>query len=84
MGQFKDNKRHGRGKAAYTNGAYYSGEWADGEFNGKGRFIWKSGNWFEGDWKNGVVEDGILSHYGSKMLVHKLEGGHSHVHGDSY
>ena len=29
LGQFKDNKKHGRGKCAYKNGGLYEGEWKD-------------------------------------------------------
>ena len=29
LGQFQDNKRHGRGKSAYKNGSVYEGEWSN-------------------------------------------------------
>ena len=44
LGQFKDNKRHGRGKCAYNNGSVYEGEWANDKPNGKGRLKCANGD----------------------------------------
>jgi hypothetical protein len=35
-GQWKNDKRHGKGKYTFKNGGYYDGEWADGKRQGQG------------------------------------------------
>lgn len=53
-GECKDNKAHGKGKAAGQD--IYEGEFKAGYPEGKGLYIWKTGDWFEGNWKKGIRE----------------------------
>ena len=56
LGQFKKNKRHGRGKSSYRNGGLYEGEWFDDKPHGRGRYITASGDWYLGMVLNGTSE----------------------------
>lgn len=54
-GQYnKRGRRHGQGKATFTNGSVYDGSWQDGIMHGQGSFSYKSGNVYEGAWKKGI------------------------------
>jgi len=47
--------REGVGKAAYTNGDTYEGEYVNGKRDGKGVYIYKAKNWrYEGQFKAGL------------------------------
>lgn len=43
----------GKGKATFTDGSYYEGDWTDGEMNGKGDFYWPDGSYYIGEYQNG-------------------------------
>ena len=60
VGEWKDNKRHGKGTYRYADGNKYVGEWKDDDFNGKGTLttqgwqmqyppdsLWKNGFWVD-------------------------------------
>ena len=51
-GEFKDDKRTGRGTYYWASGNRYEGEFVDGDFNGWGKKYWASGKRYEGEWKN--------------------------------
>ena len=51
-GQWKNKKRHGRGKQIWEDGSLYEGYWYNDTANGKGRLIHSDGDVYEGDWKN--------------------------------
>lgn len=53
-GEFKMNKKNGKGKLILKNGGIYEGEFKDGKFNGFGRYIWtKKNNEYIGHFLNG-------------------------------
>ena len=58
-GQFKNDKRHGKGRMEYALRAgakfegYYEGEWVNGESNGQGKERYPNGNTYRGELKNG-------------------------------
>jgi hypothetical protein len=56
VGEFRDDKRNGKGTFTYPNGeeaGIYVGEFRDGKRNGKGTYTWRSGWKFVGEWKDG-------------------------------
>lgn len=48
-GDFKDGKKHGKGRYTWTNGDSYDGDFADDAPNGKGSFQLGSGDKYEGE-----------------------------------
>ena len=51
-GEWKDDKKNGRGVYTFANGNKYDGEWKDGDFNGRGVMTYADGNKYDGEWKN--------------------------------
>ncbi len=52
-GEFKDDKKHGRGVYRYTSGAVYEGEFKDDKRHGRGVYRYASGDVYEGEFKDG-------------------------------
>ncbi|MCT4582361.1 MAG: glycosyltransferase family 39 protein [Flavobacteriales bacterium] len=60
-GEWKGDKKHGKGKYKYWDGSSYEGEWKENIREGKGEYLWKSNNRFVGEWKNDLREgQGVL------------------------
>ena len=55
IGEFKNDKPEGKGKAYYDNGTY-EGEWKNGMRQGKGIYTFKNGDKYEGDYQNNIPE----------------------------
>lgn len=55
-GEYKDGKRHGRGKMVFKDGSKYDGDWKADNFEGQGEFTWPSGAVYNGSFKNGQRE----------------------------
>ena len=53
IGELKDGKPNGKGKAIWPNGDAYEGEWKDGKMHGRGKITWYNGNVYEGEWRDG-------------------------------
>ena len=51
-GEYKDDKRHGRGKFTYPDGRIYEGGWKDDNFDGYGTEIFHT-HTYKGHWLNG-------------------------------
>ena len=51
-GEWKDDKKHGKGCMIWPDGSIYQGHWVNDMRNGKGRYITIKGNMYEGEWKN--------------------------------
>lgn len=69
-GMWKDNQRHGRGEAKYSDGARYVGEYRRDSLHGQGEYFFKNGNRYVGQFKNGLF-DGEGTYYwadGSKHV----------------
>merc|ERR1711988_1824547 len=67
-GQWKDGKRHGKGKQVFDQLTRYEGRWANGMQHGSGKYYSEEdGSIFEGTWHNGA-------HHGIGIL-HKKDGG---------
>ena len=50
-GEYKDDKKNGKGKFIYNNGDRYEGEYKDDNRNGKGIFFYNNGDRYEGEYK---------------------------------
>ena len=48
------DKRQGKGKYTYANGAFYDGQWKDDKKWGRGKFDWGDGTLYDGEWVNNV------------------------------
>ena len=55
-GNFKEDKKFGRGKIIFSIGDYYSGEFNDNVFEGEGHYKWKNGEEYIGHYKNGKFD----------------------------
>lgn len=47
MGEFKDEKRHGKGCLYYASGNSYNGDWVNNKREGKGVYQSKDGELYE-------------------------------------
>ena len=53
-GEFKKDKKSGKGKIIFESGDIYEGEFNDNKFNGYGHYIWaKNGHEYKGNYLNG-------------------------------
>jgi hypothetical protein len=52
-GEWKDNKKSGKGVKTLPDGTTYDGEWKDDTRSGKGVETWLSGTTYDGEWKDG-------------------------------
>jgi hypothetical protein len=46
-GQYRNDKRNGKGTRYYTDGSKYTGDWIDDEKASQGVFIWSNGDRYE-------------------------------------
>jgi hypothetical protein len=79
-GDWKDNKRDGKGKMTFANGDVYEGDWKDNKRDGKGKETFANGNVYEGDWKddkrNGKGKETWANDY-----VYEGDWKDHHIHG---
>ena len=59
-GEWKDDKRAGRGTKIWTNGRRYEGEWQNDEINGEGKWRWGDGRFYWGKFKSDCPLSGKL------------------------
>ena len=82
-GEFKDLKRHGRGKFSCYDAdeSVYEGEWKDGKKHGHGCLQQVNEVVYEGEWKDGKMHGhGKFSGYADKS-VYEGEWKHGRKHG---
>ena len=53
-GEFRDNKKHGRGAYVWSNGNRYEGDFVGDEPSGRGKFVFASGDLYEGEYAKGA------------------------------
>eukprot|EP00826_Nyctotherus_ovalis_P020286 TRINITY_DN1635_c0_g10_i1.p1 TRINITY_DN1635_c0_g10~~TRINITY_DN1635_c0_g10_i1.p1 ORF type:complete len:527 (+),score=113.99 TRINITY_DN1635_c0_g10_i1:200-1780(+) len=51
-GEYKNNKKNGKGTYYYTNGDRYEGEWINGKQCGTGVLYYANGDKYDGGWEN--------------------------------
>ena len=59
-GQWKDDKRHGKGTVTYRGQdgnvvEKYEGDWYEGKMHGFGRYVYADGGVYEGQWVDGKM-----------------------------
>lgn len=53
LGEWFDDKRHGKGSDTFASGDRYSGDFADGQRHGQGIYTFQNGEIYAGDWRDG-------------------------------
>lgn len=53
-GEFRENKKQGKGVYIWANGDRYEGDFVDDEPSGRGKFIFASGDQYEGEYSKGA------------------------------
>jgi len=53
-GQWSDDKRHGKGRMDWKNGAVYEGDWFNNKSHGVGRIVYPNGDGFQGQGEYGL------------------------------
>ena len=56
LGQFKNGKKHGKGKMFYSDKSYYDGDWFNDLKMGHGQLTLANGDKYEGTFKNNLME----------------------------
>jgi hypothetical protein len=56
VGEWKDDKRDGRGKCTLPGGGMFDGVWSQDIRHGLGTFTYPNGDIFEGEWKKDVPD----------------------------
>ena len=54
FGQFKDDKRHGKGTLTRANGEQYVGNWKQDDIDGRGTYTFVDGGSYTGEFKDGM------------------------------
>ena len=62
-GEWKNDKRDGKGIDIFHNGAKYEGDYKNGKFDGKGILIFPNGDRYEGDFKDDKQEGKGIYYY---------------------
>lgn len=52
LGQWKANKKHGKGRMKYADGSIYEGDWEQDQRHGYGILRLSNGDYYQGNWKN--------------------------------
>ena len=79
-GEFKGDKREGKGIFKYNNGNIYEGDWKNNNIEGKGIFYSNNGDKYDGEWKANKFEGKGIFYYKSgdkyegEWKNHKREG----------
>ena len=74
-GEWKDGKRHGRGKTEFSDGDIYEGNYSNDMMEGNGVYRWADGDIYDGSWKNGDMEGrGVLTYAADGELPDELGG----------
>ena len=53
VGEYKDGKKHGKGRYTWYDGGIYVGNWKDGKEHGKGTYTSPVGTKYVGEWREG-------------------------------
>ena len=76
VGQFKNEKPHGKGIFTYSDGSNYEGEWKNGKNHGNGVKTWKDGKKYTGQFKNDILHGkGTLTYPDGTKYVGQFKDG---------
>ena len=64
LGQWKDNKAHGKGKLDCVDGSRYTGEWIKDKKLGRGKMVWGASTQWAGDMYEGDYVDDMRTGQG--------------------
>ena len=53
LGEYKDGKKHGKGRYTWSDGGIYEGNWKDGKEHGHGTYTTPAGRKYVGEWREG-------------------------------
>ena len=69
VGEWKDDKRDGRGKCTLPGGGMFDGVWSQDVRHGLGTFTYPNGDIFEGEWKKDVPDTsrGVMKYKSLKL-----------------
>ena len=82
IGEWKDNKKNGKGTYIFVQGGEYIGDWKDDNSNGQGTFTYSSGEKYTGEWKDGkAFGKGTFSYAGGEKYVGDWKDGALHGQG---
>ena len=56
VGEYKDGKKHGKGRYTWSDGGIYIGNWKDGKEHGHGTYTSPVGTKYVGEWKEGKYD----------------------------
>tara|TARA_Y100000294_G_scaffold37191_1_gene32779 strand:+ start:177 stop:635 length:459 start_codon:yes stop_codon:yes gene_type:complete len=56
VGEYKDGKKHGKGRYTWSDGGIYIGNWKDGKEHGQGTYTSPAGTKYVGEWKEGKYD----------------------------
>ena len=79
-GECKNNKRDGRGRVVFDDGAKYEGDWKDDKKNGHGTQYYRNGMIYNGEWMDGFYHgNGVLKYttkekYDGSWIMGKKDG----------
>ena len=63
-GDYKNNKREGKGIMYFDDGDTYEGDYKNDKADGKGIYYYNDGERYEGDWRNNIPKGkGIIYYY---------------------
>jgi predicted Zn-dependent protease len=76
IGEFKNNRAHGKGTQTYKDGDKYEGEYLNGYYHGKGTYFYENGNKYVGSYTNGKMNgEGVYTtKSGHKYVGHFVMG----------
>ena len=74
FGDFKDNKREGKGTMYYNNGDKYEGFWENDRMEGKGTMYYNNGDIYEGEWEKDIMNGRGIYFYHNNIEFDKYEG----------
>ena len=75
LGNWKNDRRDGRGTYAWPDGKEYIGDWKEGIIEGAGRVTWPDGREYIGPWRDGRIHGrGSLTWYQNGVPAQVYEG----------
>ena len=74
VGEFRNDKYHGKGTLILQSGGKYLGEFKDGQIHGQGTYTYPDGKKFVGEHQQNRVWTGVLYRSNGTVMANALEG----------